>query len=123
MRQLAVVLLAMAVLAGCRSTHDIERVYVHDTLYATLVQYDSVDRWHTHYEYLKGDTILIRDSFYLYKWKVQHDTLNHVDIEYKDVEKEVLVEKKRYVWWPGAVVALLCMGGTGYLIIKKRLWK
>lgn len=90
--------------SGCASTKEVEHVYHHDTVYSNSVVHDSVDRWHTHYEYLSRDTLHMIDTFYRDKWHVAHDTVYKtvVDVQTRDVEK--IVEKKVYVWWPCIVV-------------------
>lgn len=97
----AAVLFALS-LASCRTTHEVEKVYIHDTIKQTSVLRDSIDRWHTHYEYIRGDTIVISDTFNAYKYVSIHDTLIQRDIEYRDKEVMKEVEKMVYVWWPFA---------------------
>ena len=96
------VLLTIAALlvGGCSSTKEVEHVYHHDTVYSNSVVHDSVDRWHTHYEYLRGDTLHVIDTFWRDRWHVAHDTAYKtvVDVQTRDVEK--VVEKKVYVLWP-----------------------
>lgn len=103
--------------SGCASTKEVEHVYHHDTVYSNSVVHDSVDRWHTHYEYLKGDTLHMIDTFYRDRWHVAHDTAYRtlVDVQTRDIEK--VVEKKVYVWWPCLVlVGLILAGGVWWLI-------
>lgn len=93
---LATIVLGVCLLAmtGCKTpclpipssgTHDHDSVrteYVHDSI--------SVDRWHTIVQ--KGDTVLIHDSIYFYKWRNKHDSIyiNNTDTIYQTVQ----VEKK-----------------------------
>lgn len=97
-----IVLLTIAALlvGGCASTKEVEHIYHHDTVYSNSVVHDSVDRWHTHYEYLRGDTLHMIDTFYRDRWHIAHDTAYKtvVDVQTRDVEK--VVEKKVYVLWP-----------------------
>ena len=94
----------MFMCCGCRGAYEVEHIYHHDTVYSNSVVHDSVDRWHTHYEYLRGDTLHVIDTFWRDRWHVAHDTAYKtvVDVQTKEVEK--VVEKKVYVWWPCWVV-------------------
>jgi hypothetical protein len=107
--QLAVALLVIVITifvmcCSCSTPREIEHVYHHDTVYSNSVVHDSVDRWHTHYEFVKGDTLHMIDTFWRDRWHVAHDTAYKtvVDVQTRDVEK--VVEKKVYVWWPCWVV-------------------
>lgn len=98
-------------LGGCSTPKEVVYINTHDTIYQNKVIHDSVDRWHTHYEYIKGDTLHSIDTFYQDRWHLRTDTLYKTDVitETKTEVKEV--EKKVYVWWPcfvilGAPVAL-----------------
>ena len=111
------VLIAVAALlvGGCSSTKEVEHVYHHDTVYSKSVVHDSVDRWHTHYEYLRGDTLHVIDTFYRDRWHIAHDTAYKtvVDVQTRDVEK--IVEKK--VWWPLWVAIGLVVGFVVFVVI------
>lgn len=111
------VLLAVAALlvGGCASTKEVEHVYHHDTVYSNSVVHDSVDRWHTHYEYLRGDTLHVIDTFWRDRWHIAHDTAYKtvVDVQTRDVEK--IVEKK--VWWPLWVAIGLIVGFVAFILI------
>lgn len=97
-----IVLLTIAALlvGGCASTKEVEHVYHHDTVYSNSVVHDSVDRWHTHYEFVKGDTLHMIDTFWRDRWHIAHDTAYKtvVDVQTQEVVK-VEVQKK-YIWWP-----------------------
>lgn len=97
-----IVLLTIAALlvGGCASTKEVEHVYHHDTVYSNSVVHDSVDRWHTHYEYLRGDTLHMIDTFYRDRWHIAHDTAYKTVVDVQTQEVEKVVEKKVYVWWP-----------------------
>lgn len=97
-----IVLLTIAALlvGGCASTKEVEHVYHHDTVYSNSVVHDSVDRWHTHYEYLRGDTLHMIDTFYRDRWHVAHDTAYKTVVDVQTHEVEKVVEKKVYVLWP-----------------------
>lgn len=96
------VLLTIAALlvGGCASTKEVEHVYHHDTVYSNSVVHDSVDRWHTHYEFIKGDTLHMIDTFWRDRWHVAHDTAYKTVVDVQNVEVEKVVEKKVYIWWP-----------------------
>lgn len=99
-----IVVAIMVMCCSCANTKEVEHVYHHDTVYSNSVVHDSVDRWYTHYEFVKGDTLHMIDTFYRDRWHIAHDTAYKtvVDVQTRDVEK--VVEKKVYVWWPCWVV-------------------
>ena len=101
--------------SGCASTKEVEHVYHHDTVYSNSVVHDSVDRWHTHYEFVKGDTLHMIDTFYRDRWHIAHDTAYKtvVDVQTRDVEN--VVEKKVYVWWP-------CLVALGVILVGVVWW-
>ena len=49
--------------AGCRHVQYVAVPSVR-TEYHNSIMHDSVDRWHTHYEFLQGDTLHLIDTFY-----------------------------------------------------------
>ena len=123
--QLAVALLVIVVAilvmcCSCSTPREIEHVYHHDTVYSNSVVHDSVDRWHTHYEFIKGDTLHMIDTFYRYRWHVAHDTAYKTVVDVHNVEVEKVVEKKVYVWWPSLIIIVLCVAGFCFYKIKKR---
>ena len=77
--KLIALLILAATLGGCRSVKTAQVSVVHDTVRVFHVKHfrDSVfiDRYHTEKE--QGDTVLIRDSVFGYRWKylTQTDTL------------------------------------------------
>ncbi len=120
---LILLVVMIPVLTGCsRKTVAPVVVPVHDTVYQNTVQHDSIftDRWHTHYEYIKGDTLHMIDTFYTDRWRSKevHDTTyisNDVPVPY---EVKVEVEKKLNWWqkltmWLGsiAIVGGIAIGG------------
>lgn len=114
------VLIAIAALlvGGCSGTKEVEHVYHHDTVYCNSVVHDSVDRWHTHYEYLRGDTLHVIDTFYRDRWHVAHDTAYKTVVDVQNVEVEKIVEKKVYVLWPLWValgIVVVIVGGCFWL--------
>ena len=105
--QLAVFVIVVAIMVmccSCSSIKEVEHVYHHDTVYSNSVVYDSVDRWHTHYEYLRGDTLYMIDTFYRDRWHIAHDTAYKTVVDVQTREVENVIEKKVYVWWPCWVV-------------------
>lgn len=98
---LFVLISVAALLVGaCSGTKEVEHVYHHDTVYSNSVVHDSVDRWHTHYEFVNGDTLHMIDTFYRDRWHVAHDTAYKTVVDVQNVEVEKIVEKKVYVLWP-----------------------
>ena len=110
----------MFMCCGCRGAKEVEHVYHHDTVYSNSVVHDSVDRWHTHYEFVKGDTLHMIDTFYRDRLHIAHDTAYKtvVDVQTRDVEK--VVEKKVYVWWPcWVVLGIVAFLGLWWLVEYK----
>lgn len=68
--------LSVCLLTGCRH---VEYVAVPEVRYehSRDTVHDSVDRWHTHYEFVKGDTMHSIDTFYQDRWHIERsvDTL------------------------------------------------
>ena len=123
--QLAVALLVIVITifvmcCSCSTPREIEHVYHHDTVYSNSVVHDSVDRWHTHYEFIKGDTLHMIDTFYRDRWHVAHDTAYKNVVDVQNVEVEKVVEKKVYVWWPCWVVLGLVVAGVVWWLIERR---
>lgn len=120
----ALTLLCIMLLPGCSTTRDVEYVYTHDTVYQNKVVHDSVDRWHTHYEFVKGDTVHSIDTFYRDRWYQKVDTVHETKTVVLPPEKVyVEVEKKVYVWWPLWVILGGIIAGSIYLLIRFKPWK
>lgn len=125
--QLAVELLVIAfailvMCCSCKTPNHLRETtkMVHDTVYCNSVVHDSVDRWHTHYEFIKGDTLHMIDTFYRDRWHVAHDTAYKTVVDVHNVEVEKVVEKKVYLWWPSLIIIVLCVAGFCFYKIKKR---
>ena len=123
--QLAVALLVIVITifvmcCSCSTPREIEHVYHHDTVYSNSVVHDSVDRWHTHYEFIKGDTLHMIDTFYRDRWHIANDTAYKTVVDVQNVEVEKVVEKKVYVWWPCWVVLGLVVAGVVWWLIERR---
>lgn len=99
-RLLTIILLASAI-CSCRTIQvvpEIRTEYVHDT----ISRVDSVWRDRVHTEYMRGDTIILRDSVYLYQYK----TIDKVVEVYRtdsipyavEVEKQVRYVPGFYKW-------------------------
>lgn len=58
-----IILSCVLLCAGCRHVQYVAVPSVR-TEYRDSVVHDSVDRWHTHYEFLRGDTLHLVDTFY-----------------------------------------------------------
>lgn len=97
-------------------------VYVHDTTFVSKEVHDStyIDKWHT--VYVNGDTVRIRDSIVVYRYRTKTDT------SYIYVEKPVIVSKtetvevkKTLYWWQKALIAigpLTLVVAVGAIVIK-----
>lgn len=105
---------------SCKSYKEIEKERIADTVYFTQYKTDSVDRWRTHYEYIKGDTFYISDSFYIDRWHIRTDTTYSYKTITKTETKEVVKERKVYVWKPFAVILAIAIAATTALFIKYR---
>lgn len=115
-----IVLLTIAALlvGGCASTKEVEHVYHHDTVYSNSVVHDSVDRWHTHYEYLRGDTLHMIDTFYRDRWHIAHDTAYKTVVDVQTQEVVKIEVQKKYIWWPLWValgIVAVIVGGCFWL--------
>lgn len=130
MKRLLLIALVCLLSAGCRTAKVIEQVpvYVHDTTAVVKEVHDStyIDRWHT--EYLKGDTVFVRDSFAVVRY------FRTTDTAYKVVERPITVTRtetveveKRLHWWQKGlmwmgVIGLLCVvGWIGIRFYRKKL--
>lgn len=58
-----IILSCLLLCAGCRHVQYVAVPSVR-TEYHNSIMHDSVDRWHTHYEFLQGDTLHLVDTFY-----------------------------------------------------------
>ena len=126
--QLAVALLVIVITifvmcCSCSTPREIEHVYHHDTVYSNSVVHDSVDRWHTHYEFVKGDTLHMIDTFWRDRWHVAHDTAYKTVVEVQERDVEKIVEKKVYVWWPLWVAFGMICGLIAFIIIRFKLMR
>lgn len=109
---------------SCRSVNEIiKEVPVHDTTYITKTQRDStyIDRWHT--EYIKGDTVLKKDSVLVVRWRDRNDTVRLYVEKPVEVEKIVKVEKKlnffqKTLMWFGVGFILVLIGFGISLYVK-----
>lgn len=96
-------------LCGCETTRVVEQVpvYVHDTTVVVREVYDSiyVDRWHA--VYVEGDTVLVRDSVVLMRWRERTDTA-YVYVEKPvEVEREVEVVAEDRFWTRKGIVGMI----------------
>lgn len=124
-RLLTIILLASAI-CSCRTVQvvpEIHKEYIHDT----ISRVDSVWRDRVHTEYQRGDTIILRDSVYLYQYK----TIDKVVEVYRtdSIPYEVEVEKQvRYV--PGIykfclwffIAVCVVFGMWLFVKIGNRVW-
>ena len=114
---LVIVITILVMCCSCSTPREIEHVYHHDTVYSNSVVHDSVDRWHTHYEFVKGDTLHMIDTFYRDRWHVAHDTAYKTVVDMQTQEVEKVVEKKVYVWWPcWVVLGIAALLGLWWLV-------
>lgn len=103
------VLAVLVCLCGCKTTGVVERVpvYVHDTTELVREVHDStyIDRWHT--VYVEGDTVVVRDSVVLMRWRERTDTA-YVYVEKPvEVEREVAVVAEDRFWTRKRIVGMI----------------
>lgn len=93
---------AILLLTGCKSMRETIEVpvYVHDTVYQKMVQYDSIYIDHFREVTKKNDTIYITDE--VTKTKI----VTKIDTAYKYIEKPVTITEEKIVevkkplpWW------------------------
>ena len=129
LRGLPVCLLLAALLSGCRVTEyvpvEVETVKT-DTTYVSLLRVDSVYHRDSVFVEHKGDTVWLEKYRYIYKYKVQTDTLWHertdtISVPYP-VEKQLTRWQQFKMDVGGYAVSLLILvicGVVAYVVIKK----
>ena len=123
MAMFAVPVLVLA-LAGCsRQTAAPVAVPVHDTVFLSLVQHDSiyVNRWHTQYQ--RGDTIIVHDSIDRWRDREVHDTVRLIKEVPAPYPVEVEVERE-LSWWEALQLSLFpILLGFSVIVILYWLWR
>ena len=118
---IGVMTLLLAAMCGCSRKVIQVPVYIRDSTATVKEVHDStyIDRWHT--EYIKGDTVVIRDSVDRWHSVFLHDTVREVCEIPVEVPVEVPVEKP-LTWWQhtkqGGFWVLLVLVG-GYLAVRR----
>ena len=113
------VALFIAMLQGCKTPAPVVIPSVHDTNEKeVIVTVDTVYRDRVHYEYRNGDTVIIRDTLfqYKYRWRDRTDTLivrDSIPVPY-EVVKEVPRERSGWDkfctrWFIGSALVLLLL--------------
>lgn len=125
---LVIVITIFVMCCSCSTPREIEHVYHHDTVYSNSVVHDSVDRWHTHYEFVRGDTLHVIDTFWRDRWHVAHDTAYKTVVEVQEKVVEKVVEKKSNKLWPvwfgvGGTLLLMWLGVLILGCRSMRNWK
>lgn len=111
-------LFLLCLCAGCRHVQYVAVPSVH-TQYRDSIVHDSVDRWHTHYEFLRGDTLLLVDTFYrdrLLTIRVTdsiHDTVPVLDTASLHALRSDLLRQQSLaqsrLWWLVGLILLLAL--------------
>ena len=129
MRKIIAAAVAVILLTGCRSVRETIEVpvYVHDTVYQKMVQYDSIYIDHFREVTKKNDTIYITDE--VTKTKI----VTKIDTAYKYIEKPVTITEEKIVevkkplpWWQktlmyaGGVLLLTLLGALIVWGVKHR---
>ena len=97
-------------------------VYVHDTTFVAKEVHDStyIDKWHT--VYVNGDTVRLRDSIVVYRYRVKTDTSYiYVEQPVTTTVTETVEVKKPLYWWQKALIALgslTLVVAVGAIVIK-----
>ena len=117
MRKLSfIILFLLSLCAGCRHVQYVAVPSVR-TEYRDSLVHDSVDRWHTHYEFLRGDTLHLVDTFYrdrLLTIRVTdsiHDTVPVLDTAAlhalrADLLRQQSLAHSRLLWLVGPIILL-----------------
>lgn len=117
MRKLSfIILFLLSLCAGCRHVQYVAVPSVR-TEYHNSIMHDSVDRWHTHYEFLQGDTLHLVDTFYrdrLLTIRVTdsiHDTVPVLDTAAlhalrADLLRQQSLAHSRLLWLVGLIILL-----------------
>lgn len=127
MRKLSfIILFLLSLCAGCRHVQYVAVPSVR-TEYRDSLVHDSVDRWHTHYEFLRGDTLHLVDTFYrdrLLTIRVTdslHDTVPVLDTAAlhtlrADLLRQQSLAHSRLLWLVGLIVLIA-------LLLFRRIFK
>lgn len=111
-----IILSCVLLCAGCRHVQYVAVPSVR-TEYRDSIVHDSVDRWHTHYEFLRGDTLHLVDTFYrdrLLTIRVTdsiHDTVPVIDTAAlhalrADLLRQQSLAHSRLLWLVGLIILL-----------------
>lgn len=111
-----IILSCVLLCAGCRHVQYVAVPSVR-TEYHNSIMHDSVDRWHTHYEFLQGDTLHLIDTFYrdrlvtLFVTDSIRDTVPVIDTAAlsalrADLLQQQSTARSRLLWLIGLVVLL-----------------
>lgn len=120
----SLLLMAIFLLGGCKMqtvvVPEIHKEYVHDT----INRVDSVWRDRVHVEYMRGDTVVLRDSVYLYQYKTLDKIVERIQrdsIPYEvEVEKQVRYVPGFYKWstWVCWIIIVVLLLYGAWRIIK-----
>lgn len=122
-----IIILWFAVVAtSCRTIQVVPEVhteYIHDT----ISRVDSVWRDRVHTEYMRGDTIVLKDSVYLYKYKTIDkvvEVIKRDSIPYAvEVEKQVRYVPGFYKFCFWFFIAVCVVFGMWLFVkIGNRIW-
>ena len=126
MKRLLTIILLTSAICSCRTIQvvpEIHTEYVHDTIREQRVDSVWQDRWHT--EYVKGDTVYVKDSTSRVQVKTD-DKVKVVEVAVHDsipypveVVREVKVVPPFYKWCAGIVILGL-IGLVIWIAVKLR---
>lgn len=128
---MCVLTLLMFCMSGCTTTKyvEVEKVRT-DTVYKSKIERDSI--WlHDSIEVkVKGDSVLIEKWHTKYKETFIHDTLYHAKVDSIPVPYPVTEYIEKKLSWlqktligAGWILILIVVGGIGWIIVKKKLYK
>ena len=125
MKRLLIILLALLsalVLTGCATRRQLQVVdrITHDTLYQSIVHYDSIYVSQDKYIDRSRDTLLIKDKTVEYRYRLLRDTIYRVKIDSIPVirEVEVIREVPRDRNWIDYLCYTITVIISGLLLIR-----
>lgn len=124
-------LLLILCFASCKQLEYIEVPRV-ETVYKTNTIHDSVDRWRTHYEFIKGDTVYSVDTLYRATYHRLHDTCLRTDTLTVTVTDQAatarlqaqLAQSQKKLAWAYLIIFIISLAVVCAVIlyIRKKAW-
>ena len=121
----AVPVLVLA-LAGCsRKTVAPIAVPIHDTVFLSLVQHDSIFIDHFREVAKMSDTVFITERETVYRERLKHDTIRQVEqVPVEVVRMEMVEVERKLSWWETLRLSLFpILLGFSVIVILYWLWR